>query len=83
MKEFSEPKVKLPLDQHAIRAKSFHPTGTFIEFPKAEIEQSIPERFAKIVAKCPDRLAIKTRNHQLTYAELNDAANRVAASYRG
>ena len=83
VKDFSERIAKLPSDQQAIRAKSFHPTGTFIEFPKAEIEQSIPKRFAKIVEKWPDRLAVKTRNHQLTYGELNDAANRVAEIVAG
>jgi hypothetical protein len=38
-----------PPEQQAIRAKCFHPTGTFIEFAKEEIEQSIPARFEKMV----------------------------------
>ena len=54
------------------------PTNSFIEFKKAEIEQSIPDRFEKIVRMYPERVAIKTENHVLTYAELNAAANRVA-----
>lgn len=64
--------------QEAIRAKGFHPTGTFIEFKKQDIEQSIPNRFEQQVAKYPHRLAVKTISHQLTYNELNKAANRVA-----
>src|SRR3990167_1064135 len=68
----------LPPEQEAIRAKCFHPTGTFVEFKKEEVEQSIPDRFEKIVRMYPDRIAVKTRNHTLTYDALNKAANRVA-----
>ena len=68
----------LPPEQEAIRAKCFHPTGTFIEFKKEEIEQSIPDRFEEQVRRYPDWLAVKTRSHQLTYDELNKAANRIA-----
>ena len=70
----------LPEGQKAIREKCFHPSGTFIEFRREEIEQSIPDRFEQIVRKHPDRLALKTRTHVLTYAELNQAANRIAHS---
>ncbi len=62
----------------AIQAKCFHLTGTFIEFTKEEIEQSIPKRFEKQVAKYPDRSAVKSRKHHFTYDELNKASNRVA-----
>ena len=68
----------IPPEQQAIRAKCFHPTGTFIEFNKEEIEQSIPERFEKIVRMYPDRLAVKSEKHSLTYDQLNKAANRIA-----
>ena len=44
----------LPQEQEAIRAKCFHPTGTFIEFKKEEIEQSIPDRFEEQVRRCAD-----------------------------
>ena len=70
--------VALPPEQQAIRDKCFHPTGTFIEFKKEEIEQSIPDRFEKQVGKYPDRLAVKSKEEELTYAGLNAAANRVA-----
>ena len=65
-------------EQEAIRAKCFHPSGSFIEFKKEEVEQSVPSRFEQIVRKYPGRIAVKTRNHTLTYDELNKAANRVA-----
>jgi amino acid adenylation domain-containing protein len=68
----------LPPDQQAIRNKCFHPSGSFVEFSEEEIEQSIPERFEKIVAQYPGRIAIKTRDKSLTYSELNQAANRIA-----
>ena len=64
--------------QKAVREKCFHPSGTFVEFTKDEIEQSIPDRFKKIVALYPDRLAVKTRDRALTYRELNQAVNRIA-----
>ena len=70
--------MKLPPDQTAIQAKCFHPSGTFVEFPIEEIEQSIPARFEKIVRLYPDRIAVRTKTIELTYAELNHAANRVA-----
>ena len=68
----------VPPEQQAIRDKCFHPTGTFIEFKKEEVEQSIPERFEQQVSRYPDRLAVKTRSQQLTYQELNHTANRIA-----
>lgn len=64
-------------DDH-VRAKSFHPSGTFVEFAKDEIEQSITERFEKIVRRFPDRIAVDSRRHRLTYRDLNRAANRTA-----
>ena len=68
----------LPPEQQAIKDRCFHPTGTFIEFKKEEIEQSIPDRFEQMVHLYSDRLAVKTRNHQITYDELNKDGNRVA-----
>ena len=74
----SKPGTNLPPEQEAIRAKCFHPSGTFVEFKKEEIEQSIPERFEKVVGKYPDRLAVKLVDRSYTFDELNKAANRVA-----
>jgi amino acid adenylation domain-containing protein len=42
------------------------------------IEESIPERFEKIVAQFPARLAVKMGDRALTYDELNKTANRIA-----
>src|SRR3970282_2810295 len=64
--------------QQAIWSKCFHPSGAFVEFKRDEVEQSIPDRFEQQVVKYPDRIAVKTRNHTLTYDALNKAANRVA-----
>ena len=74
----SERNTNLPPEQEAIRAKCFHPPGTFVEFPIEDIETSIPARFEKIVQLYPDQLAVKTARHAITYAELNVMANRVA-----
>ena len=41
---FSYP-AQLPAEQQAIRAKCFHSSGTFVEFPIADVEASIPEWF--------------------------------------
>ena len=64
--------------QQAIKAKCYHPSGCFVAFQQADLEQSIPERFEHIVHLHPDRLAVKTKEHTLTYEALNKAANRVA-----
>jgi amino acid adenylation domain-containing protein len=70
--------TSLPTEQQAIRDKCFHPSGTFVEFPIEDIETSIPGRFEKIVRMYPNRLAVKAGDQALTYAELNQQANRVA-----
>jgi amino acid adenylation domain-containing protein len=61
--------------QRAVRTKDFHPSDSFTQFSKEEVEQSIPSRFEKIVSKYSDRIALKTDTHILTYAELNAMAN--------
>jgi amino acid adenylation domain-containing protein len=70
--------MKLPPEQEAIRAKCFHPSGTFVEFPKEDVETSIPERFEKMVRAHSDRLAIQSKTHSLTYETLNELANQLA-----
>jgi amino acid adenylation domain-containing protein len=69
---------QIPQEQQAIRDKCFHPTGTFVEFPKEDVEQSIPERFEKIVLTYTDRIAVKTKERQFSYEQLNKQANRLA-----
>lgn len=58
--------------------KVSRPAASFVEFPKEEIERSIAERFERQAAKFPERLAVKSAGHALTYDELNRAANRLA-----
>ena len=70
--------TKLPPEQEAIRAKCFHPSGTFFEFPLEDVETSIPERFEKIVRLYPDQIAIKSPKYELNYAALDQWANRIA-----
>ncbi|HEY7559790.1 MAG TPA: AMP-binding protein, partial [Candidatus Binatia bacterium] len=67
-----------PPEQEAIRAKCFHPTRTYVEFPPEEVETSIPLRFEKIVRRYADRIAIKTETGAVTYKQLNEMANRFA-----
>src|SRR5687768_15376160 len=64
--------------QRAIQAKCVHPTGTFLPFAEGEVEHSLPARFEQQVRRHPARLAVKTPHAHLTYAALNQAANRVA-----
>ncbi|MFC1716663.1 AMP-binding protein [Candidatus Poribacteria bacterium] len=61
-----------------MHGKRFGPTNDFIEFRREEIEQSMPSRFQKQVAKYGDRLAIRAEEYELTYDELNQRANRIA-----
>jgi len=80
MSDRSKRIVELPPEQQAIVDKCFHPSGKFEEFPKEDVEKSIPERFEKIVCKFPDRLAVKHEDCSLTYDQLNPAANRIATA---
>ena len=57
--------MNLPPEQEAIRAKCFHPSRTFVEFSKEDVETSIPERFEKIAAKNPKRIAVATASYKL------------------
>ncbi len=68
----------LPPEQQAIMAKCFHPSGSFTEFSRQEVEQSFPDRFEKIARMYPDGTAIKTADRVLSYADLNAIANGIA-----
>lgn len=57
---------------------SVESSDSFKSFPREEVEQSIPERFEKIVREYPHHLAVETGNEVMTYAELNAQANRIA-----
>src|SRR5215813_3135846 len=78
MNDFSRHLTNIPAQQQAVKANCFHPTGKFVEFTKEEVEQSITERFEKMVRLYPQRLALKSSAHALTYQDMNRAANRIA-----
>jgi hypothetical protein len=64
MSELSKVTSNLPPDQQTIQAKCFHSMGTFIEFKKEEIEQSIPDRFEQQVGKYSHHIAVKTNGEE-------------------
>ncbi len=68
------------LDRKVERGETFRTAIPLASFPKSEVDQSIPERFEKIVRQFPEKLAIKQGNTSLNYAELNGAANRLASA---
>ncbi len=70
--------MRLPPEQEAIRAKCYHPAGAFSEFIKDDVEQSIRQRFEKIVQLHPNRIVVGEGNRVVTYADLNAMANSVA-----
>ena len=56
------------------------PRGEFAEFPAEAIEQSIPERFEQQVDRFSGRVAVKSQGIEVTYADLDDWANRIASA---
>ena len=52
--------------------------SSFSKFTRAELERSLTERFQHHVDTSPDRVAIGNPGDQLTYDQLNRAANSVA-----
>jgi acyl-coenzyme A synthetase/AMP-(fatty) acid ligase len=66
----------------SIRSRCHLPGGSFTEFPRGDAEGSIGDRFAAQVRRFPDRLAVRTPDARLTYADLDHAAARVAAALR-
>ena len=78
MSQFTGSRADLPGEQQSIRNTCRHPMGTFFEFQRAGLEQTVPERFEQQVARHANRLAVKTKTHTLTYRALRTAANRVA-----
>jgi amino acid adenylation domain-containing protein len=54
------------------------PVPGFEEFPRTDLERSIPWRFESQVARYPEQTAIEEGQERWTYGRLNEAANRVA-----
>ncbi|MFH0344255.1 MAG: amino acid adenylation domain-containing protein, partial [Chromatiales bacterium] len=66
-------------DAEAVTQRNhIRPRQAFIEFSAEAIEQSIVQRFEQQVGICANHVAVKTRTHEWSYAELNRAANRAA-----
>jgi len=65
-----------------IRSQLPQPVSDFVAFAHAEIAQSIPARFAAIVARHPRRIAVDGRDGRLTYAELDARSGRLASAIR-
>ena len=65
-------------EQRSVREKCFHPTGTFLEFNIDQLQRSVVDRFERQVSAYAHRIAVKSMVHELTYDELNKAANRLA-----
>ncbi|HEX3716457.1 MAG TPA: AMP-binding protein [Verrucomicrobiae bacterium] len=56
------------------------PLNAFEPFDKAGIRQGIHQRFEKIAAQYPKRIAVQDVERSLTYETLNNAANNLAAA---
>jgi amino acid adenylation domain-containing protein len=67
-------------ERHPLERSDAHicPSNAFNAFTKADIEQSISERFEQQVSKYPDHIAVQTKHGALTYFSLNERANQVA-----
>ena len=78
MGKVSDPFLKNQWRQQEIQARCFHPSKVFFEFAEEDLEGSIPARFEEQVLKYPESIAVKTKKHELSYSELNKAANRIA-----
>jgi amino acid adenylation domain-containing protein len=72
--------MNYPIDQLRIQSKCRHPSGKFEAFEKEELEQTIQACFEKQVERHPNRLAVKTPEQELSYRQVNAAANSVGQS---
>ena len=52
--------------------------ASFTPYERSELDQSIPDRFEKIVTSSYDRIAVQSGTSIFTYDELNRSANRLA-----
>ena len=60
------------------RVAAVLPSRDFVRFPLNETGQTLAQRFEKQVRRFPQRLAVKTRQEELTYGQLDALGNRVA-----
>ncbi len=66
-----------------VESRRVRPTQPFNEFAPEEIEQSIGARFARQVAMFPQRIAVKSRNYEWTYQDLDRVVDGLARSIVG
>ncbi|HZJ72056.1 MAG TPA: non-ribosomal peptide synthetase, partial [Planctomycetota bacterium] len=72
----------LAASQRAIRARCRHPGGRLADFPRADLDGTLPGRFARQAARHAGRSAVETRTHALTYRALHRRAAGVAQVLR-
>jgi amino acid adenylation domain-containing protein len=65
-------------DDEIACANEMTPGNAFVPFAREEIQQSIPSRFEQVVARYPERLAVKKNGLGLSFEALNQTANRIA-----
>jgi amino acid adenylation domain-containing protein len=70
--------MDISTQKQVVHRSTFCPPNLFIEFKKADIDQSLPARFEQQVKKDPDQTAVKIGDSTLTYEALNRIANSVA-----
>jgi amino acid adenylation domain-containing protein len=70
---------EFPEHQIRIIESCYHPSGVFEEFTRGDVEQSIPDRFAKIVARYPDRIAVRFDGASITYRKLDQWSHQIAS----
>ncbi len=61
-----------------VQARTYHPSGNFVQFNREEIDQSITARFEAQSRNSPERFAVHLKNQKITYSQLNYVANRLA-----
>ena len=67
-----------PSPGSSVERRRVSPVHDFVRFEKKDVEQSIAARFEQQVRRYPERLAVKTGQHELSYEALNRLANRIA-----
>src|SRR5262245_51059368 len=78
MAELAVPTLAVPHLIAPVSTRHLQPHNSFTAFPPEALAQSLAERFEQQVHRHAERLAVKSRHESLTYAELNQRANRVA-----
>jgi amino acid adenylation domain-containing protein len=70
-------------EKPVVRASLIRPQQIFTEFAKDDVDRSIPARFDEQAEKYPDHIAINAIAESLSYRELKQQADRIAAIILG